>query len=133
MSTPKKNGGFSLIEVLGATALVAILMTVALVSVVPILAEGKANTTQAFVDKAADQVQAYYMANDSYPADLSALEDAGYIERIPNDPYGNAYVYATPAVYTTSIGFDLYSSGPDGTAQTSDDIGAGNYDHSVTP
>ena len=45
-----------------------------------------------------------------------------YIRRaIPNDPWGNPYVYKTPGDYNTT-GYDLYSFGPDSQDGGDDDI-----------
>jgi general secretion pathway protein G len=45
---------------------------------------------------------------------------------VPEDPWGNEYVYRFPGVYSTN-GFDVYSLGPDGVSKTGgndpDDIG----------
>ena len=40
----------------------------------------------------------------------------------PIDPWGHEYVYRCPGVFNTN-GYDVYSLGPDGIGQTSDDIG----------
>jgi general secretion pathway protein G len=44
-----------------------------------------------------------------------------YIKRgVPNDPWGNPYIYRAPGMHNTS-GYDLYSMGPDG-REGNDDI-----------
>ncbi len=45
-----------------------------------------------------------------------------YIKRgVPNDPWGNAYVYRYPGEHNAE-GYDLYSYGPDGQSGGGDDI-----------
>jgi general secretion pathway protein G len=45
-----------------------------------------------------------------------------YIKRgVPNDPWGNAYLYRNPGQNNTT-GYDLYSFGPDGQEGGGDDI-----------
>ena len=44
---------------------------------------------------------------------LQVLVDTGYLESIPNDPWGKPYQYDAPA-QVSGAGFDLYSLGPDG-------------------
>jgi general secretion pathway protein G len=44
-----------------------------------------------------------------------------YVKTIPNDPWGNAYVYAYPA-RNNKTGVDLLSVGADGKSGTGDDI-----------
>jgi len=40
---------------------------------------------------------------------------------VPNDPWGNPYVYKSPGQHNTD-GYDLYSLGPDGQEGSDDDI-----------
>ena len=55
------------------------------------------------------------------PGELKGWNGA-YIERgIPNDPWGNPYVYSCPGQNNTN-GYDLHSFGPDGQDGTADDI-----------
>lgn len=45
-----------------------------------------------------------------------------YTDAIPADPWGQAYHYRNPGTHNTSS-YDLFSSGPDKTVGTEDDIG----------
>jgi general secretion pathway protein G len=45
-----------------------------------------------------------------------------YLKNLPNDPWGNAYLYACPGARNVK-GFDLSSLGPDGKEGSGDDIG----------
>ncbi len=55
------------------------------------------------------------------PAGIKGWHDP-YIERgVPNDPWGNLYVYRCPGQHNTS-GYDLHSFGPDGQDGGGDDI-----------
>jgi type II secretion system protein G len=45
-----------------------------------------------------------------------------YVRQMPADPWGQSYRYVYPGVHNRS-GFDLWSSGPDQTDSTADDIG----------
>lgn len=60
------------------------------------------------------------------PYDMSDAEswDGPYINnpRLINDPWGNEYQIKSPGKHNTE-GYDLWSKGPDGVDQTSDDIG----------
>jgi len=44
-----------------------------------------------------------------------------YVKTIPNDPWGNAYVYTYPPK-NNKTGADILSPGPDGQSGTEDDI-----------
>ncbi|MGH1486797.1 MAG: type II secretion system major pseudopilin GspG [Cellvibrionaceae bacterium] len=45
------------------------------------------------------------------PAEARQWQEGGYLNRLPIDPWGNAYVYITPG---EGQPFDLYSLGADG-------------------
>ncbi len=135
--TAKHDSGFSLVEVLVAVSIMAVMATAIVVYVAPLL--GKSNVTRAkadiqSLDSALDQ---YNFDMNSYPtADLglNALITApssghtdqyrpgGYIKRLEQDPWGNEYIYALPATRSGRI-YDLYSAGPDGQSGNADDIG----------
>lgn len=67
------------------------------------------------------------------PADLqqsARWKEGGYVDRLPNDPWGNPYQYLQPG---TRGEFDLYSLGADGTPGgegVAADIGSWNLDQS---
>ena len=52
---------------------------------------------------------------------LQVLVDAGYLEAVPTDPWGNLYQYDNPGQFS-GRGFDLYSLGPDGVVSDTDDV-----------
>jgi len=94
-----------------------------------------ARTTAAYCDinggiKSA--LGAYKVDNATYPKSLQNLvqkpDDATnwhgpYFDppKVRVDPWGNKYFYEYPGKHNT-IGYDLFSAGPDGKAGTDDDI-----------
>ena len=46
----------------------------------------------------------------------------GYVQELPEDPWGNKYQYANPGVHNPDS-YDLYSFGPDQEEGSDDDIG----------
>jgi general secretion pathway protein G len=50
---------------------------------------------------------------------LDGYDSEGYLERVPTDPWGNAYVYLCPGIH--SKGYDLESYGKDGEDGGTDD------------
>ncbi len=133
----KRDAGFSLVEVLVAVSIMAVMATAIVVYVAPLL--GKSNITRAkadiqSLDSALDQ---YNFDMNAYPTidlGLNALITApadgrtdqyrpgGYIKRLEQDPWGNPYIYTLPATRSGRI-YDLYSAGPDGQPGNADDIG----------
>ena len=90
---------------------------------------------QAKTTAAQTQIDSFKTALDSFEVDTGAYPKGGnlgelvssgaqgwkgpYIDRIPNDPWGNGYVYDYPGKHGT---YDLMSPGPDGRAGDDDDI-----------
>jgi general secretion pathway protein G len=54
------------------------------------------------------------------PANVTGWKQGGYIESIPNDPWGHPYVYVCPGTNNVN-GYDIHSCGPNG----QDDGGGG--------
>ena len=47
-----------------------------------------------------------------------------FLDSVPKDPWGKEFVYLSPGKKNPA-GYDLYSSGPDRTPDTADDVGNG--------
>ena len=142
---PKKKihnniNGFTLIEVMVVVVILSILAAI----VVPKIMD---RPEQARITKAKSDIRAleaalnlYRLDNMVYPttdqgldALVSAPTDApepknwkegGYLDRLPADPWGNAYLYLSPGSHGA---IDIYSSGPDAQS-TDDDIGNWNLE-----
>ncbi len=119
--------GFTLIEILVVVAIIAIFATVVALNVsgeVPKAKITKAKSDIQSIESALDQ---YKMDNSVYPATDQGLQallqppatgrvpkhyrDGGYIKRLPQDPWGNPYLYASPGVHGD---IDIWSYGADG-------------------
>ena len=122
-----RQRGLTLVELLVVVAILGLLSTVVVLNVLPArdrAAVQKARTDIASIETA---LQQYRLDNLDYPsqrAGLTALTEApsdlrqpdryragGYIQRLPEDPWGTPYQYAYPG----ELGeFDVYSLGRDG-------------------
>jgi len=119
--------GFTLIEIMVVVVILGILAAI----VVPRLLD---EPERARRTSAATQIRSFEEAlgmfrldNGFYPSTEQGLQalvnqptigriptrykDGGYIRRIPNDPWGNSYVYLSPGVHGD---YDLLSYGADG-------------------
>lgn len=132
VQTRKPNYGFTLVEMLLVVTIIGILAAL----VIPRIAgtSDKARITAAMADikggiKTA--LDRYEVDNGFYPKSLGDLvqkpNDAKnwngpYLDALPNDPWGQPYVYVCPGRNNPSS-YDLYSIGRDGQDGTADDIG----------
>ena len=131
--------GFTLIELMVVILIIGLLATIVVQSLRG--ATDKAKTTKAESDIAElkTALDRYYLDNGNYPTTEQGLqslvtaptsgpipanyEDGGYVERIPNDPWGHPYVYQSDGnTYTLeSYGAD---GQPGGTGKNADIIGS---------
>ena len=140
MST-QRQGGFTLLEIMVVIVILGILASL----VVPNL---MGNKEQADRQKAVSDIVAlenaldmYKLDNSRYPTTEQGLEalvtkpqsepeprnykEDGYIRRLPQDPWGNAYQLMSPGEHGK---IDVFSMGLDGEAGSDDDIGNWNMD-----
>lgn len=135
--SPRRSprAAFTLVEMLIVLAIIALLGTVVVVNLDKIFEGAKMDTAKAFCNGGLDTALVKYkMDTGNYPntgEGLNALLVATgakaskwrgpYIEKLPDDPWGNPYQYRFPGTKNTGK-YDLFSYGPDGT-ESGDDIG----------
>jgi general secretion pathway protein G len=123
------RSAFTLIELLLVMVILAILAAV----VVPRFASRsqQAKNTAAISDisNLKTALDAFEVDTGSYPQSLDQLvTNSGnatgwhgpYIEKLPNDPWKNAYIYHPPSGDNST--YTILSAGPDGQEGTEDDI-----------
>ncbi len=115
--------GFTLVELMVVLAIIGILTSIVAVNVFK--QKGKASVKSAEISlKAIEQQLGMYQANaNQYPKTLQELVNKGDLTSI-KDPWGINFYY-TP-IYSDDgsrvAKYILFSSGPDGSKDTSDDI-----------
>jgi len=132
--------GFTLLEILLALALLGLLAGVLITNTGNIFGQGQEATARIFVnDSMKIALTRYRMDVGDYPSTsegLAALVTAPgnkaerwrgpYVEapggKIPLDPWGEPYRYRYPGTKNKGS-YDLYSTGPDKSDGTEDDIG----------
>ena len=136
----RKIRGFTLIEVMVVVVILSILAAI----VVPKIMD---RPEQARITKAKNDIRAleaalnlYRLDNMLYPTTDQGLEalvtqptdspepknwkEGGYIDRLPNDPWGNPYLFLNPGA---NGAIDIYSTGLD-IQSSDDDIGNWNLE-----
>ncbi len=105
----QSESGFTLIELMVVILIIGLLATIVVQNLKGATDKAKRIKAQADISALKTALDRYYLDNGSYPSSdqgLPALVSApqngkvpadyppgGYIERIPNDPWGNPYVY----------------------------------------
>ncbi|MFZ3387845.1 MULTISPECIES: type II secretion system major pseudopilin GspG [Buttiauxella] len=140
MHKPQQQG-FTLLEIMVVIVILGILASI----VVPNLMGNKnqADRQKAVTDIVAleNALDMYTLDNGRYPTTEQGLDALlnkpeaapvpknyklnGYIKRLPEDPWQNAYQLVSPGEHGS---VDIFSAGPDGQAGNDDDIG--NWDMS---
>ncbi len=137
----QKHAGFSLIELLVVLVILGLLVSVVAPNVLDQADKARVQKVQADFKAIETALKIYRLDNYLYPTSeqgLEALVDKtaidpipqnfkknGYLDDLPLDPWGRAYLYLSPAEYGDGE-FDLYSLGADGLAGGEDqsaDIG----------
>ena len=120
--------GFTLIEIMVVVLIIAIMAALIVPRVLNQQAEAKIDAAKADLATLAGALQTYRLNCDQYPttdeglnalltapSDVQSKWKGPYIEKLPNDPWGNPYQYQYPGQAGQDT-FDLYSYGPTGHA-----------------
>lgn len=121
------EAGFTLVELMVVIVIIGLLATVVVVNVLPSQDRAMVEKAKADISLLEQALEMYRLDNLAYPTleqGLDALlapppglarperyREGGYIKRLPQDPWGQAYQYLQPGEQGA---FDLYSLGADG-------------------
>jgi general secretion pathway protein G len=128
--TPRRGQrGLTLIEILVVVAILGMIAGIVGITVANQLGEARVDTARVQIKNIGDALELYKVKFNKYPTTAEGLDALvsppegrkPLMETIPTDPFGNDYLYVYPGTHNQSK-FDLYSKGPDGTADTDDDI-----------
>ena len=109
--------GFTLVEMMVTIVIIGLLATVVVINVLPSQDKamvGKARADLATLENALEQYRLDMLTFPTTGGGLSAdrYRTGGYIRRLPEDPWGNAYQYRRESEHGQT--FDVFSYGADG-------------------
>lgn len=91
--------GFSLVELMVVIVIIGLLATIVIINVMPSADRAAVTKARADIATLEQGLELFYLDERRYPATsegLGLLLERQYLRRLPNDPWGNAYVYSAP-------------------------------------
>lgn len=135
------QSGFSLLEVMVVIVILGTLAGMVVPSLMENQKDANIRTAGIEIKTIETAMKMYKLKNNFYPTTEQGLEalvhqtdiepiprsfpEEGFLSEIPVDPWNNEYLLVSPGDMGT---FDIFSMGPDGVADTEDDIGNWNED-----
>jgi general secretion pathway protein G len=98
-NTPRKERGFTLVEMMVVIVIIGLLATIVIINVMPATERAAAARVRADLATMEQAVEMYRLDNLRYPTTQEGLNSLvpKYIRRLPNDPWNSPYVYVSPA------------------------------------
>lgn len=122
---------FTLVEMLLVVTIIGILAALVIPKIVGRSEQARQTAARADISGIKTALDAFEVDNGFYPKSLQDLVAAPgnaknwrgpYLERVPQDPWGNNYNYYFPGKRNVNS-YDLLSVGADGKEGTDDDVG----------
>jgi len=125
----RREHGFTLVELMVVIVIMGLLATVVVINVLPAQDTARVKKAEADIALLEQGAEMYRLSKLDYPSSsqgLPALVSEGFIKRLPDDPWGNPYLYEAPG--GDGRAFDIYTLGADGKkGGDEDDADIGNW------
>ena len=121
----RRRSGFTLIEIMVVVVILGLLAALVVPRIGPQVAEAQRTTAQTQIRSLEDALEMYRLHNGVYPSTQQGLDalvkapttspvpkryaEGGYIKKVPDDPWGNPYIYRND-----NGRIRIISTGPDG-------------------
>ena len=137
-----EEAGLSLVEVMVVVVIIGLLATIITINVLPMLGQANSSTAQTQISQLEQALETYRLRMGRYPTTDEGLEalvtapsearlaarfpEGGFINSLPQDPWGNEFLYLQPGEHGR---FDVWTLGADGReGGTGEDADLGNWD-----
>ena len=125
----KRQRGLTLIEILVVVTILGLIAGIVGITVANQLEDAKIDTANIQLNNIGDALDLYKIKFNRYPTTAEGLQVLSkppggkkpLMETIPKDPWDQDYIFVSPGTHN-SAKFDLQSKGPDGVADTEDDV-----------
>jgi general secretion pathway protein G len=117
----RTQSGFTLLEIMVVVAIIGLLAAMIVPNVIGQGEQAKVDIAKTNMSRVVQQLDMYKFNNGTYPSTEEGINalversasarkwpEGGYLPSVPEDPWGNEYVYISPGVDGP---FDLYSLG----------------------
>jgi len=122
-----REAGFTLVEIMVVVVIIGLLATVVVLNVLPSQDRARIEKARADIGRIEQAIEMFRLDMGRYPTTDEGLEvlvtapgdprlaarypDGGYINRLPEDPWGGAYEYLFPGEHGR---YDIWTLGADG-------------------
>jgi general secretion pathway protein G len=135
----KKKNGFTLVELMVVIVIIGLLATIVALNVLPSGDTARIQKAKADIATIEQGLELYRLQVGSYPttsqglqalvtapagADAARYQAGGYVKKLPKDPWGREYLYASPGQHGAADVWTLGADGKDGGEGIDGDIGS---------
>lgn len=136
----RRANGFTLVELMVVIVILGLLATIVALNVLPSGDRARSEKARADIATIEDALELYKLQNISYPTtsdglkalispppsltDPTRYQKGGYIKKLPKDPWGRDYLYASPGAHGAVDIWTLGADGKEGGEGVDADIGS---------